>query len=62
LPTKGLELKRDDKTIGHVTSASYSPTLHASVALGYVRREVSSVGSQLESAVGPVEVIGIPMI
>jgi folate-binding protein YgfZ len=47
LPTKGDKLFRDGKEVGYITSAAKSPTLAANIALGYVRREANSPGTEL---------------
>jgi folate-binding protein YgfZ len=55
-PSRGTELLRpdDQKKVGQVTSAVWSPTLGQAVALAYVRREVEP-GTEvlLGSAAGP---------
>jgi folate-binding protein YgfZ len=47
LPQKADKLLRSDKVIGYVTSAIFSPTLKAPIALGYVRRECNQPGAML---------------
>lgn len=47
LPAKGDKLYFDQKEVGYVTSAVYSPLLQANIALGYVRREHNEAGAQL---------------
>jgi len=47
LAVKGDKLFQGDKEVGYITSTTYSPKLHANIALGYVRREVSSIGTKL---------------
>ena len=47
LPQRGDKLFHAGKEAGHVTSAVKSPALNASIALGYVRREVNSTGNEL---------------
>ncbi len=47
LPAKGDKLFHAGKEVGHVTSAVHSPMLNATIALGYVRREVNKVGTEL---------------
>jgi folate-binding protein YgfZ len=46
LPEKGDKLFRDGKEIGYVTSAVKSPAA-GNIALGYVRREVNQIGTEL---------------
>ena len=47
LPAKGDKLFHDGKEVGYVTSAAKSFALNANIALGYVRREVNAIGSEL---------------
>ncbi len=64
LPARGDKLFHADKEIGFITSAVKSPTLNANVALGYVRREVNQIGSELilRTAAGEscVKVVTLP--
>ncbi len=60
LPVKGVKLFQAGKEVGYVTSAARSPSLKANIGLGYVRKEVNQVGSELslgqtESTVRVVE-------
>ena len=45
---QGAALLHDETTVGAVTSGTFSPTLAESIAMGYVRRESSAVGTQLD--------------
>ena len=47
LPVKGDKLFHEGKDVGYITSAVKSPALKATIALGYVRREVNAVGNKL---------------
>lgn len=47
LPAKGDKLFRDQKEVGYITSAVFSPALKANIALGYVRREANQMGAEL---------------
>jgi folate-binding protein YgfZ len=47
LPLKGDKLFAADKEVGYLTSAIHSPTLNANIALGYVRKEVNTTGTEL---------------
>jgi glycine cleavage system aminomethyltransferase T len=49
--------------VGYVTSAVASPALRANIALGYVRREVNQVGSELtlETPTGPSQARIVPL-
>lgn len=63
VPATGASLTADDKTIGEVTSACFSPTLGRPLALAYVRREVSEPGTKLTLANGGVaEVAQLPFV
>ena len=55
LPTKGDKLFKNGKEIGFITSAVYSPTLRANLALGYVRREANQIGTALTVRTGAGE-------
>jgi folate-binding protein YgfZ len=57
----GTELTSGDKIVGTVTSSAYSPRWKAAVALAQVRRQHDQPGSQLESTVGEMEVVALPM-
>ena len=62
VPASGTELTDDSgKVAGRVTSATFSPTLGAPLALAFVRRETNTPGSKLTSAVGPAEVVQLPL-
>lgn len=47
LPVKGDKLFHAGKEVGSITSATASPMLKATIALGYVRKEVNQVGVEL---------------
>ncbi len=47
LPVKGDKLFFGEKEIGFITSAAFSPSLKANIALGYVRREANKTGTEL---------------
>jgi folate-binding protein YgfZ len=47
LPVKSDKLFHDGKEVGYITSATKSFALNADIALGYVRREVNAVGTEL---------------
>lgn len=51
-PAAGEALSLQGKALGEVTSACWSPTLGKTIALAYVRREVSPPGTRLELASG----------
>lgn len=47
LPQKGDKIFAGEKEAGYVTSAVHSPTLHRTIALGYVRREHNEIETEL---------------
>ncbi len=61
VPTSGTELTREGRTVGAVTSAAFSPNLNAPIALAMIRREATSPGTPLESAIGPCQVTAFPI-
>jgi folate-binding protein YgfZ len=66
LPAKGDKLFHADKEVGHVTSALHSPTLNATIALGYVRRETNAVGTELRLRTSEGErgatIVALPLV
>jgi folate-binding protein YgfZ len=64
IPTKGDKLFHSGKEAGYVTSALASPALKRTIALGYVRKEVNQVGTELvlrtSEAELPVRIVGAP--
>ncbi len=66
LPARGDKLFKDGKEVGYLTSAARSPTLAANLALGYVRRECNSVGTELVLTSGGAEsramIVPLPFI
>ncbi len=46
-PVKGEQLFKDDKQVGVITSAIFSPLLEKTVALGYVHRKYTDPGNEL---------------
>jgi folate-binding protein YgfZ len=61
IPAPGTELSHSGKTVGHTTSAAYSPRLSAPLGLAMVRREANAAGTRLESHVGSCEVVTLPV-
>src|SRR5690606_634904 len=47
LPAPRTPLFRDGREVGYITSAVYSPSLKSNIALGYVRRECNTPGTEL---------------
>ncbi len=64
LPQRGDKLFSADKEVGYVTSSAKSPLMQGNIALGYVRREVNQLGSELvlQTAAAPsrAQVVGLP--
>ncbi|HWF18889.1 MAG TPA: aminomethyltransferase family protein [Verrucomicrobiae bacterium] len=66
LPAKGDKLFHDGKEVGFITSAVHSPSLRANIAIGYVRKESNTLGTQLKlhTAQGEsaAEIVPIPFV
>lgn len=60
-PAPATELRIADQAVGQVTSAAFSPRLHAPLALAYIRRGHHEPGARLESNAGPAEVVPLPL-
>ncbi len=50
-PRHGYDIVDDSKVIGTVTSGTFSPSLQKPIALGYVPRELSKIGSTVQVAI-----------
>jgi hypothetical protein len=61
VPSGECELTIEQKTVGRVTSATFSPRLGSALALGYVHHPHNYPGARLTSPAGPVEVIALPL-
>jgi folate-binding protein YgfZ len=61
VPAAGMEVTRDDRVVGRVTSSAFSPKLEAPLALSMVRREANSPGTRLASTIGECEVVALPL-
>jgi folate-binding protein YgfZ len=63
-PPKGTKLFLGEKEVGAITSAVWSPVLKTVIALGYVRREASQAGTELEAQTTggkiPARVVDLP--
>lgn len=44
----GYRITKDGKTVGEVTSGSFSPTLRRAIAMGYVEEDLSAPGTEIE--------------
>jgi len=62
IPTPGTELLIEDKPVGRVTSAAYSPCRGQGVALAMVRREAWEPGTVLVWQKGEAVVTDLPMV
>ncbi len=60
-PAAASPLLADAKEAGHVTRAAFSPALQIAIAMAYMRREKSEVGSQLECGTAHATVIPAPL-
>jgi folate-binding protein YgfZ len=64
LPPKGAKLFHDAKEVGYITSSAQSRRLQANIALGYVRKEVNQIGTELrllsDGGESTVKIIQIP--
>lgn len=50
-PRKGYEIQKSGQTVGMVTSGTVSPMLEKGIGLGYVSKEFSKIGTDLEIVV-----------
>lgn len=64
IPREGFQILHDGQDVGEVTSGTFSPTLQASIAMGYVRPDLSAVGTELAVAIRnsnePANVVSLP--
>jgi glycine cleavage system aminomethyltransferase T len=60
IPQSGMELTADTETLGHVTSAVWSPKLGGPFGLGYLRRGDDRAGASVHTAAGAAEVVDLP--
>jgi tRNA-modifying protein YgfZ len=61
VPSGGMELTREGRAVGSVTSAAFSPKLNAPLARAMIRRGANSPGTRLESAIGECAVVSLPV-
>ena len=64
---EGAELQDGaGKTVGHVTSGGFGPTMEAPVAMGYVAVDLASVGTKIDALVRgrslPLSVAKMPFV
>ncbi len=65
VPAPGTPIRRDDRDVGRVTSAAWSPALQRVIALGYVHRDAAASGTALVVASDPpvpVHVADLPFV
>lgn len=55
------ELIADEKSVGKITSMNYSSRLNATLALGYLKRQFSKVGTKLSLGDNSCEVVKLPL-
>lgn len=48
VPREHYPILAKDDNVGEVTSGTFSPTLQRPIAMGYVRRDLSAIGTELE--------------
>lgn len=48
IPRQGYEVSKRGRTIGHITSGSFSPTLKKNIGMAYVVSEEAEVGTEVE--------------
>ena len=60
VPKAGDKIQHDGKEVGWITSAVFSPKHQRPIALGYVRKECNSVGTQLVVNGAIAEIVQLP--
>lgn len=48
IPRNGYAIVRDNKTVGHVTTGMFAPTLEKNIGLGFVNPELAKIGTELQ--------------
>jgi folate-binding protein YgfZ len=61
VPSVGGEIRIDEKVVGRITSACWSPRLGTPLALAYMRRGHNQVGARVPSPWGDAEVVRLPV-
>jgi len=59
-PTIGTKLLHEGNDAGTITSTAFSPKIGNPIGLGYVRREHAAIGTRLDAAGIPTQVIEPP--
>jgi tRNA-modifying protein YgfZ len=62
LPSRGEAIRSGDRDIGQVTSATHSPMLETSIALGYVHRDFAMPGTVVAVGGHPATVVETPFV
>lgn len=62
VPNVGTELWAGEKSVGHVTSASFSPRFQVAIALAFVRRSHNAPGTELSAGGRTATVVALPML
>ncbi len=61
VPAAGESLIVDERVVGQITSAAWSPRVEAPLTLAYVRREFARIGSRIATNLGEAEVVALPV-
>ena len=62
VPGRGDDIQLDDRAVGEVTSASWSPARDCAIAIGYVQRDAAVAGTRVRVAGRSAEVVGLPFV
>ena len=62
VPDAGATVRADDREIGHVTSATFSPALKRPIALAYLQRDFVQPGTQVSVEGTLAEVRALPFV
>jgi folate-binding protein YgfZ len=62
VPSRGAVIRSGDREIGHVTSATFSPSLGTAIAPGYVHRDFTVPGTEVAAADRPAVVVSTPFV
>lgn len=58
----GVAIRLEDREIGRVTSATWSPSMQTTIALGYVQRDFVTPGTTARVAGAPVTISALPFV
>ena len=66
IPRYGCKIKKNNETVGIVTSGTMSPSLRKGIGLGYVKPEYNNIGEKLDVVIRDknvkVEIVKLPFI